>query len=384
MGIVRLAAIGLCCGLCCTLLAPVSLRAADLPPSTKKILDKFHLEPSVLDGLDKELTLPQTWTEGVKKEPSVQILGTWNPPEWKIISGPFQERYPSIKIEYVRSSRDNRQVQSLLAFKQGRYIADIISSFSSVYQDLKDNDGLADLRDMPTFGNALPGAYDSNGLWVAERLTYWCMAYNTDMVKPENLPKDWEDLLTNPYWRNGHFAVSNTVSGWLTSLAEVKGLDWTKNYMTRLFVEVKPQRRNEGRDASVQLAAAGEMAAVAPSGDYRVDDFASHGAPVSFHCPSIIPSAPAQLGILKGGPAPNGAKIFLNWFISKEGQLASRAATGAVSAHKDFQRRDFLHYPDEILDPSKKIVVDDFNLNTLDELQKLWTLAWNNELPGQK
>jgi ABC-type Fe3+ transport system substrate-binding protein len=162
-----------------------------------------------------------------------------------------------------------------------------------------------------------------------------------------------------------------------------KGEDWTKNFMTRLFTEVKPQRRSEGRDASVQLTAAGEMAAVAPSGDYRVAEFARHGAPVSFHCPSIIPSAPAQLGILKGSPAPNGAKIFLNWFLSKEGQIGSRAATGAVSAHKDLQRREFLNYPDEILDPNKKIVVDDFNLKVLDDLQKLWTQAWNNELPGQ-
>jgi iron(III) transport system substrate-binding protein len=381
MKIVSLAIIGFCCALL-TSLPPA--RAADIPASTKKQLEHFHLDESILSGLDKELAVPQAWIDAVKKEPPVQILGTWNPPEWKVIVQPFQERYPFVKTEYVRSSRDNRQVQSVLALKQGRYVADIISSFSSVYQDLKDADGLVDLHQLPTFGNAIPGAYDPNGLWVAERLTYWCMAYNTDMVKKEDLPKDWEDLLTNPYWRNGHFAVSNTASGWLTSIAIAKGLDWTKTFMTRLFVEVKPQRRSEGRDASVQLTAAGEMAAVAPSGDYRVDDFASHGAPVSFHCPSIIPSAPAQLGILKGSPAPNGAKIFLNWVLSKEGQIALRAATGSVSAHKDFQRPDFLHYPDEILDPNKKVVVDDFNLKTLDELQKLWTQAWNNELPGQQ
>ena len=380
MKVVSLAIIGFCS----TLFSQISFsQSADLPAPTKKNLAAMHLDESILNGLDKELSIPQAWIDGAKKEPPVQILATWNPPEWKTLIQAFQVRYPFVKFEYVRSSRDNRQVQSLLAFKQGRYVADIISSFSSVYDDLKASDGLVDLHQLPTFGNAIPGAYDPNGLWVAERLTYWCMAYNTDMVKKQDLPKDWEDLLTNPFWKNGHFAVSNTAAGWMTSIAMAKGEDWTKNFMTRLFVEVKPQRRNEGRDASVQLTAAGEMAAVAPSGDYRVADFASRGAPVSFHCPSIIPSAPAQLGILKGSPAPNGAKIFLNWFLSKEGQIGLHFANGAVSAHKDLQRREFMNYPDEILDPRKKIVVDDFNMKTLDNLQKLWARGWGNELPGQ-
>jgi ABC-type Fe3+ transport system substrate-binding protein len=150
-----------------------------------------------------------------------------------------------------------------------------------------------------------------------------------------------------------------------------------------LFIDVKPQRRNEGRDASVALTAAGEQAAVAPSGDYRVRDFAKNGAPVSFHCPSIVPMAPNQMGILRGSPANNRAKIFLNWFLSKEGQIGLHAATGGVSAHKDFQKPEFLNYPEQILGPGKKIAVDTFDTAVLDELQELWSRGWNNELPAQ-
>jgi iron(III) transport system substrate-binding protein len=372
-------------GVVCASLAMSSVaRTADLPESTKKQLKALNFDPSIMAGLDKELVMPQAWLDGAKKEPPVQILATWNPSEWRVLSESFRARYPSVKIEYVRSSRDNRQVQMLLAFRQGRYVADIVSSFSSVYQDLKAANGLLDLRELPNFKNAIEGAYDPDGLWVAERITYWCMAYNTDLVKKQDLPKDWEDLLTNPFWRNGRFAVSNTAAGWLTVLYQAKGEAWTRDFMTRLFVDVKPKRRNEGRDASVQLTAAGEQGAVAPSGDYRVHEFAKRGAPISFHCPSIVPMAPAQLGILHGSPAPNGAKIFLDWFLSKEGQIGLHAATGAVSAHKDFQRPEFLNYPEEIMDPSKKIVVDTLDMKALGELQKLWSQGWNNELPGQQ
>jgi ABC-type Fe3+ transport system substrate-binding protein len=114
-----------------------------------------------------------------------------------------------------------------------------------------------------------------------------------------------------------------------------------------------------------------------------VREFAERGAPVSFHCPSIVPMAPTQIGILRGSPAPNGAKIFVDWFLSKEGQIGLHAATGAVSAHRDFQRPEFLNYPEQIVDPSKKIAVDNLDMTVLDAVQRLWTLGWNNELPGR-
>src|ERR1700732_2386518 len=112
-------------------------RAADLPAATKAELRDMKLDESIMAGLDQELAMPQAWFEGAKKEPPVQLLGTWSAEEWKVLSQSFRARYPSVKIDYVRSSRDNRQVQVLLAYRQGRYVADVITSFSSVYKDLR-------------------------------------------------------------------------------------------------------------------------------------------------------------------------------------------------------------------------------------------------------
>jgi iron(III) transport system substrate-binding protein len=379
----RLAFPALLAAICAAPLASSLALAAELPATTKAQLREMKLDESIMRGIDQELAMPQAWFDAAKSEPPVQLLGTWSADEWKVLSASFRARYPTIKIDYVRSSRDNRQVQTLLAFKQGRYVANIITSFSSVFKDLKDANGLLDLRELPNFGKSVPGSYDPDGLWAPERITYWCMAYNTDLVKKADLPKDWDDLLTNRRWRNGNFAISNTAAGWLTALYLAKGRQWTRNFMTRLFVDVKPQRRNEGRDASVQLTAAGEQAAVAPSGDYRVHEFETAGAPVSFHCPSIVPMAPTQIAILRGSPSVNGAKIFLDWYLSKEGQIGLHAATGAIPAHKDLQGPEFLNYPNEVAGPGKTVTVDNLDTAILDELQQLWARGWNNELPGQ-
>jgi iron(III) transport system substrate-binding protein len=380
---VRIACPTLLAAICAAPLAASLALGTELPPTTSAQLKQMKLDESIMGGLDRELAMPQAWFDAAKSEPPVQLLGTWSADEWKVVSASFRARYPAIKIDYVRSSRDNRQVQTLLAFKQGRYVANIITSFSSVFKDLKDANGLVDLRELPNFGKSIPGSYDPDGLWAPERITYWCMAYNTELVKKSDLPKDWDDLLTNRRWRNGNFAISNSAAGWLTALYLAKGRQWTRDFMTRLFVEVKPKRRNEGRDASVQLTAAGEQAAVAPSGDYRVHEFEAAGAPVSFHCPSIVPMAPTQIAILRGSPSVNGAKIFLNWYLSKEGQIGLHAATGAIPAHKDMQGPQFLNYPTEVAGPGKTIAVDNLDTAILDELQQLWARGWNNELPGQ-
>ena len=357
-------------------------RADELPAPTKKFIAKLHLDPALLAGLEEEVQMPPPWLEAAKKEPPAQILGTWTPQEWREMTEAFRLRYPEVKIDYVRSSRDNRQVQMLVAYKQGRRLADVISSFSSVYDDLLAMHGLVDLRDLPNFKKIAKGAYAEDGTWVGERNTFWCMAYNTDLVKKQELPREWEDLLTNPFWK-GKLALSNAPAGWLPAIWRSKGEAYGRRFLTRLFTEVQPVRRSEGRDATAQLTAAGEQAASVPSADYRVKEFADRGAPIAFHCPDIVPAAPAQLGLLAGGKSEHNAKIFLNWLLSKEGQIAMNVVVAEVPVHKDFQTTQFVPFPDEVFDKAKTLVEDDFDMKLLDRIQQLWTLGWNNELKRQ-
>jgi iron(III) transport system substrate-binding protein len=353
--------------------------SAELLDATQQELKALHLDSSVMSDFDKEIAMPKSWLDAAKNEPPLKIMGTWDPPEWKILSSVFSARFPSIKLQYNRSVRENR-VQALVAFQTGRYVTDILSSYSETYSELKKANALVDLHELPNFSRLIAGAYDPAGLWIGQRISYWCMAYNTDQVSPANLPKDWDDLLTDPFWRNGKFAVSNTPSGWLTSLYAEKGPSWAADFIKRLFTDVKPQRRKEGREAAVKLTSAGEMAAVAPSSDYRTHQFAQRGAPVSFHCPSIVPASAEWLGILRGSPAQNSAKIFLNWFLSKEGQLAIHAATGSTSPHVDFQRPEFVNFPDQTLNPNKKVVFDPFDQKAYGDLNRFWNSAWSNQL----
>ncbi len=324
--------------------------AAELPKSTQAMLKELKLGESILSGLDKELVVPQKWIAEAKAGKNLLILSTWDNNQFRKMAGPFKERYPFIDIKYSRSSYNARVVKTLIAWKEKRYLADIVTGFGGGYFLMRDAGALEDLSDIPNFRNSVPtGMKDPNGRWVGQRLRYWCISYNTDKVKKADLPKRWEDLITNKTWHGGKIGMGNRPQLWLLMLWGAKGENWTKRYMREFINTVQPQMRKEGTNAMVSLTVAGEMNAALPSAAYRTKQYLDKGAPISWHCPEPVPLAVSEMGIIKGAPNTAAAKIFANWFLSKEGQIAQFAADQAPPVHKDLQTREFLSFPDEIL-----------------------------------
>jgi ABC-type Fe3+ transport system substrate-binding protein len=81
------------------------------------------------------------------------------------------------------------------------------------------------------------------------------------------------------------------------------------------------------------------------------------------------------MAILKGSPNIHAARVFANWLLSKEGQIAQFRADRATPIHKDLQTKTFLMFPDEIA--GKTIAFRDPGLEDLhDELLNIWNPLW--------
>jgi ABC-type Fe3+ transport system substrate-binding protein len=99
------------------------------------------------------------------------------------------------------------------------------------------------------------------------------------------------------------------------------------------------------------------------------------GAPISWHCPAPVPSAISEMAILKGTPNIDAARLFANWLLSKEGQIAQFYADHATPIHKDLQTKEFLTFPDELA--GKQLAFRSPELeNRTEELLKLWNPYW--------
>ncbi len=352
--------------------------SAGLPKSMQKALKNLKLDTSILSGLDKELNVPKEWIEGAKKEGLVRMRSTpLKPRERKLFLAPFRERYPSIKVEYFGSNRASRTIKTLEAYKSGRYLADVIANVGSFSYEFVKAGGVEPLQNIPGFKNPPEGLKDPEGGWVGSFSIYWCLAYNTRLVQKKDLPKKWEDLLTNPIWKNGNLALGNRPNLFASNLWLDKGAEWTKDYLTRMFKELKPQLRKEGMNALPQLAAAGEFYGVIPSHYKSPYGLVKDGAPLGFSCPEPVPAAVGGSAIiLKGTPNLNAAKVFLNWLLSKEGQIAQYAATDWTPSHKELIRPEFLPFADQILGRRHVFINSNQMRPFLPELMDFWNDLW--------
>jgi ABC-type Fe3+ transport system substrate-binding protein len=96
------------------------------------------------------------------------------------------------------------------------------------------------------------------------------------------------------------------------------------------------------------------------------------GVPIAWHCPEPVPISVSQMGILKGNPHPNAARLWTNWFLSKEGQIAQLFADQSPPAHRDMQTDAFLPFPDEIKGKKSAPAVEE----EVQALYDVWNKYW--------
>ncbi|NIO07639.1 MAG: extracellular solute-binding protein [Deltaproteobacteria bacterium] len=353
------------------------VESASLPKSSQEMVKNLGLEAGALDGVEQELKMPKEVMEGAKKEGMIKIRSTpWTASEQKKLFASFQERYPFIKIDFSGANQQGRTVKTLMAFRGGRVIADVVTSIGGFLSDYEKVGALTDLRDLPNWKYSPEEGKNPNGLWIGIYLRHWCIAYNTRLLKKSDLPKKWEDILENPVWHKGNLALGNRPQLWALMLWKAKGEEWTKNYVSRLFMEVRPQLRKEGMNAMVQLAAAGEFYASVPASKSRTYQMLQRGAPIGFTCPEPVPVTTEAAIILKGAPNPNASKLFLNWMMSREGQLAAYYGRSISPIREDLQRKELIPFADQILGRKVSFRDPDLQREVMPKLNEVWNDLW--------
>jgi iron(III) transport system substrate-binding protein len=157
---------------------------------------------------------------------------------------------------------------------------------------------------------------------------------NTAQVNEGEI-KTVDDLL-NPKWK-GKIVTSDAVQGYIytpsTMLRETKGED----FLRKLFVDQQPQMIRDRRQAIETLirgnAAVGFGLHPIIFSDFVKDGLAGDVKNIDVEGASY--SGGEIASIYKGAPHPNAAKLFLNWLLSKDGQIAWSTNIGNNSARKD-------------------------------------------------
>jgi iron(III) transport system substrate-binding protein len=360
--------------------------AAELPKATQKAMTDLKLDPALLKGLDAELDVPKAWLDGARQEKEVIISGTWEPREFQQMTAPFRERYPFVNLRYERAGTAGRGMQVLVALQEGRVLVDVMTSIADAVSYYTQAKALADLHDLAGFNNISKDYVAADGTWISHKLSFRCMAYNTDKVKKESLPKTWDDLVNDPRWGTGNLGLTNNPSAWLLGLWGEFGETWGADFTRALFEKLQPQRRKEGLSAATGLVAAGEFNGSLPSPEWVAKRYVTKGAPVSYHCPEPVPITLSQIAMLDKSPHRNAARLFINWMVSREGQILQNATSFDVPVHRALQLPEFVPFADTIVGKRKKVrddalLVSDINKKMSELWDSYWTAAGGAKKP---
>jgi iron(III) transport system substrate-binding protein len=189
-----------------------------------------------------------------------------------------------------------------------------------------------------------PNNWWGGHIWVdnAKRYIYASQAYqadniwcNTDYVKPEEI-RSLNDLL-NPKWAGkvGYLDPRTPGAGasmW-SFLWKLKGEDYLKKLAGQKLFLSRDQR------VLAESLAKGKIALVIGLSYYSLLPFAKAGLPVkSVPIPrdeAYVSGGSGNVTIIKGAPHPNATKVFVNWFLGREGQETYSRAMGQGTRRLD-------------------------------------------------
>jgi iron(III) transport system substrate-binding protein len=176
-----------------------------------------------------------------------------------------------------------------------------------------------------------PEHKDPDGLFASYRVYLCVMARNTDLVKTEDAPKSYRDLL-DPKWAGkivkAHPGYSGTILTATYQTARDVGWDYYERLAKQRVMQVQ-----SASDPPKKLAL-GERAIMADGIEYGVFQLKETGKPVDVIYP--VEGSPLIIGpngILKSAPNPNAARLLQNFMLSAECQQFNVEFGGLRTAH---------------------------------------------------
>lgn len=237
----------------------------------------------------------------------------------------FKRKYPFVSVDYYRGDSRALVLKALTEQRARRVIGDIVESTGGAEALTKA--GAVQPFYSPSAASFPPNYMDDAGMWIASRLDYFGMAYNTKTVSAADVPKSYEQLL-DPKWKGAISWRSDSEIGaplFIASVLRGMGKENGEAYLKRLAAQ---RVVNYAGSARALVDRVGE-------GEYKLALFiyAHHpliskakGAALDTQMLDPVPSTVSTIQLAKSPPHPYAAMLFIDFMLSKEGQEVLREA----------------------------------------------------------
>jgi ABC-type Fe3+ transport system substrate-binding protein len=303
------------------------------------------------------------WYEAARKEGTLIVYGIGGDAFAPLKKG-FEARHPGIVAEGVEQSGQQTREKVIAESAAKQIKVDVVSAGGTSFTEMV-NSGVIEAYRSPEAANLVPDLVDARGFLTPRIVNSYGITINTSAIKPQDEPKSWKDLL-DPKWKGKKIAMSDprgSGSGGtiLYGLEKVLGAEFVQQLAAQdLFF---------GRESAALISTVvrGEQVILLTASSRQVVEQRTKGAPIKFIKPSEgVALTPINIGIVKGAPHGNAARLFIDWVLSEEGQVAS-AAAGDPAARLGTPAA----YPESDLSGVKILPRDDAEAGTQAEMERM-------------
>ena len=267
--------------------------------------------------------------DGARREGAFRFYGISQAALLNAYANGFMKKYPFIKAEFWRGSGNKLVFRVMTEHKTGQLDTDAVLVGTENVMTLK-RAGIWARYHSPE-SQFFPKEFtDKDGYWHGDSLGISAVAYNHRLVKKEESPKGYDDLL-NSRWK-GNLSIDlepeRALMGWLVAWGEAR----TRAFVSALMKNGAVVRR--GHTLQAQLLCAGEFKVaveIYPDGILRMKE---NGCPATLVFPNPTPGhISGAIGIYASTPHPHAAALFIDFMKSAEGAKIL-AATGRISGRR--------------------------------------------------
>jgi iron(III) transport system substrate-binding protein len=270
--------------------------------------------------------------EAAKKEGHINYYTSVDLPVAEKLAKAFEAKYPEIAVRVERSGAERVFQRIGQEYSSNIHTVDVVNSSDAAHFIVWKRDGLLAPYVPEDVGKLYPAEHrDVDGLFASWRVWLSIIAYNTDLVKSEEAPKSFADLL-DPKWKGkivkAHPGYSGTIMTATYQMQRDLGWSWFEQLARQNIMQVQ-----SSADPPKKLDL-GERAVMADGNEYNIFQLKEKGRPVEpVYATEGSPIIIGPNGIFKGSPNPNAAKLFQSFCFSRDAQQLIIDVGGLRSVH---------------------------------------------------
>lgn len=275
--------------------------------------------------------------EAARKEGQVVYYTSTDLPVAEKVAKAFEAKYPGIAVRTERTGAERVFQRIGQEYSSNIHAVDVVNSSDAAHFIVWKRDGIL-LPYVPEDVARFPAEHrDVDGQFASFRVWLSIIAYNTGMVKPEEAPRSFADLL-DPKWKGKIVKAHPGYSGTIMTATYQMQRDLGWSYFEQLAKQNIMQVQSSA-DPPKKLDL-GERAVMADGNEYNIFQMKEAGRPVEpVYASEGSPLIVGPNGIFKSSPNPNAAKLFQAFCLGREAQQLIIDAGGLRSVHPDTQEK---------------------------------------------